>query len=204
MITLFTEGPLDDAVLARIVREHTSLEIGARVYGKGRAYIFQKTRSLNVSGQSIPIIALADLDRQPPTPCAERLNWLNGAPLSSYFLLRFAVLEVESWLLADHASISQFLAVPPALIPRNVETLDDPKRVLINLARRSRNRSIREALVPDERTRATVGPTYNHELMKFVAQSWKPTAAAEECESLRRAIVRIAQLGKMWEARRGD
>jgi hypothetical protein len=54
----------------------------------------------------------------------------------SKMLLRAVVREIESWLLADASGISRFLGVSVSLVPRDPESLKDPKQSLVNLARR--------------------------------------------------------------------
>ncbi len=58
------------------------------------------------------------------------------------------VRHVEAWLLADRERISAFLGVGTVKVPRDPETLEDPTRTLVDLARQSRRRDIREDMVP--------------------------------------------------------
>lgn len=194
MVSIFCEGILDEAVLRRIISEKTNMEVGVAVSKKGKSYIKQKSPSLNKSALGSPIIALADLDQ--PTPCLASLiaTWLEGNPRSSNFLLRFAVLQIEAWLLADRKNISKFLSISEARIPKNPETICCPKLELISLARYSTNRHIRESLIPDRKSGAIVGPNYNSELSKFVASSWDIDSAAEQSRSLSRTVTRITEL----------
>ena len=54
------------------------------------------------------------------------------------------------WLLGDRSAISEFLGVPLSKVPTSPEQLADPKQVLINLARRSRKKAVRQDMVPEE------------------------------------------------------
>ena len=88
-----------------------------------------------------------------------------------------AVREVEAWLLADAARLGRFLGVPAARIPLSPDTLRNPKQEMVNLARRSRSRSIREDLVPRPEGGRQVGPAYTSRLIEFVqgaANGWRP------------------------------
>ena len=59
-----------------------------------------------------------------------------------------AVREVEAWLLADRKHLAHFLHVPITQIPLAPEELENPKQTLVNLARKSRVRSIQKDMVP--------------------------------------------------------
>jgi hypothetical protein len=50
-------------------------------------------------------------------------------------MVRVAVREVESWVLADRRRIANFLSAPLNSIPMDPEQLDDPKMALLTLAR---------------------------------------------------------------------
>jgi hypothetical protein len=64
------------------------------------------------------------------------------------FLCRFAVNEMESWLLADREKISKFLGISVSRIPERPEDEEFPKKTLVNLARISKIRMIRDGIVP--------------------------------------------------------
>ena len=112
------------------------------------------------------------------------------------FLLRFATLSVESWLLADDRGMAEFLGLNVQKMPADVELLDSPKRVLVNLARGSRNREIRDELVPARYSTAVVGPGYNDCLARYVTSEWNIARAQKRAQSLKRAVLRIEELAK--------
>ena len=80
---------------------------------------------------------------------------------------------VEAWLLADRGQIATFLDVPVGRIPSRPEEEADPKRKLVNIARRSRRKEMKEALVPGPNNRSRVGadyvPQFNPEARKKLA-----------------------------------
>ena len=93
--------------------------------------------------------------------------------------------------------IAAFLGVRAALIPRNPDAEDDPKAALVNLARRSRWRMVREDMVPREGSGGRVGPVYAGRLIEFVAageRSWRPDVAARRSDSLRRCVEALRTL----------
>src|ERR1035441_9429449 len=74
-------------------------------------------------------------------PCVPEVlpRWL-PAP-SRLMRLRVAVRELESWLLADSERIAKFLGVAVAEIPADPDSVPDPKRLMVQLARSSRRRA---------------------------------------------------------------
>ena len=139
-----------------------------------------------------PVLCIADTDGACASALAEQ--WLpSRAPAD--FLLRFAVAESESWLLADRESLAEYLQVPEARMPSNPDDEVDAKRVLLNLARRSRKREIRAELV-SQADPSKPGTGYNAHLSSYVSRYWQPREAVARSPSLGRAIRRLEALGK--------
>lgn len=136
-----------------------------------------------------PVLCIADADGG----CALTLHgsWLPRRP-SSRFQLRFAVPESESWIMADAESLAAFMQISEALLPHSPETVVDPKRALLNLARRSRRRDLRTEMV-SQSDPSKIGSGYNAHLTGFVAAHWKPRSAAARAPSLARAIARLLE-----------
>lgn len=138
-----------------------------------------------------PVLCVADTDGR----CAVNLRdeWLpRGAP--KRFLLRLAVSEAESWILADPSALADYFEIPAARIPPRPEELADPKRKLLHLARRSGRRLIRQEVVSAQDAN-TPGPGYNLHLRDFIAGHWDARRAAEHSPSLARALARVAAIG---------
>lgn len=196
MVSIFVEGYLDEIVLRKIVTSRTDLEVNISVAGKGKSYLRAKAKQLNLSAKGYPVIVLADQDFIDPCAADQSANWLGGAMVNENFLLRFATLSVESWLLADDRGMAEFLGLNVQKMPADVELLDSPKRVLVNLARGSRNREIRDELVPARYSTAVVGPGYNDCLARYVTSEWNIARAQKRAQSLKRAVLRIEELAK--------
>jgi hypothetical protein len=69
-------------------------------------------------------------------------------------------------------------------MPDNPDALPDPKRTLIDLARRSRFADIRNRVVPKAKSTAKQGPDYNACLSAFLALFWQSTDAARKSASV--------------------
>jgi hypothetical protein len=63
-----------------------------------------------------------------------------------------------------------------------------PKRTLVNLARKSRSRALRDDIVPEPGMSGVVGPGYTPCLTRFIEDHWDPLQAQQHSPSLRRAL----------------
>ncbi len=185
IIPAAVEGIVDEAVAQKLI-----IKAGGRpgtVYGKnGKPFLRQKIQGFNNAAKGRPWLVLLDLDNDAECPPPLFESWVpDPAP---YLCFRVAVREVEAWLMADRDSLASFLAVHPNRIPENPEQLDDPKREMINLARRSRRLAVRKDMVPREGSGRSVGPAYSSRLIEYIHNFWRLDTASERSESLRRAI----------------
>jgi hypothetical protein len=117
---------------------------------------------------------------------------------------RVAVRTIEAWLLADRERLAQLLGVNVAWLPTDPDYLDDPKRELINLARRSRRRAVRDDLVPRQGSGRSVGPLYTTRMIEFLQDEtagWRLDQALRASDSLARCVIRLRSLA---EAARQD
>jgi hypothetical protein len=190
---LAIEDPLSEAVALKLIADVRSDLLITTVMGRrGNSYLRGKARALNQTARTVPVMLLTDLDD--PSECAPHLrsSWLGAAP-HPQLLFRVAVMEIESWVLADRDAIATHLGVPAHRIPANTDTIADPKQFLVNLARRSRSAETRAALVPTPGSTARVGASYNPRLIAFVADTWSHRRAAKASPSLAKAIHRLSE-----------
>lgn len=194
IVDALVEGPTDEAVARKLVGfcQH---RFGTTFGRHGQSYLQTKAFGFNVRAQyGNPILMLVDF-MDTGLDCAARvpLAWL-GAGRSPRLLLRVVVRELESWLLADSDGVAGWLGISSARIPSDPEALDDPKLTLVNLARRSRRRSPREAIVPSPGMSGVVGPGYTSAIEEFADQRWNVTAAMARSLSLRKCVARLRDL----------
>lgn len=192
IVNVLVEGLLDEAVARRII-EHSGHEFGVAYGKKGWTYIEQRVASFDRSVTDQALLTLFDL-MDTGYQCAAEVvaSWLPTPRRNS--LLRVVVREIESWILADRDAAAQFLNVALQKLPHNPEELADPKQALINIARTSRSKAIREALVPGKGMSSSEGPLYSSELGRFIADTWSPNAAAEFSPSLAKCMLRLKNL----------
>jgi hypothetical protein len=193
-INVLVEGVTDEAIVRRLL-DHVGLPCGT-VYGKtGKDTLLNLLPRYNRAARFFPWLVVVDLDRDADCALPYVARLLPGP--AEGMCLRVAVRSVEAWLLADVERFAAFLSIPPSRIPLDPDALPDPKAALIDLARRSRRRAIREDVVPREGSGARVGPGYVGRIIEFVTapeRSWRPEVAAQRSDSLRRSIEALRKL----------
>ena len=189
---LAVEDIVTEAVAKKLVTTvRPDLAITAVIGHRGKGYIQGRARELNRSAGSLKVLILTDLDSPSTCPPELRASWFGTT--MPHALFRVAVMEVESWVLADRQRAASMLGVPVDRIPANTDRIGHPKQHIVNLARRSRFTDVRQELVPAPRSTAVVGPAYNPRIVAFITESWNPIAGAPVSESLARAIDRISR-----------
>ena len=187
-IHVLVEGYTDEVVRRRILK-YVGLTCGT-VYGKeGKGYLLKRLPNYNRAARLVPWLVTVDLDQD--ADCApDFVRSVLPNPANS-MLFRVAVRAIEAWLLADAERLAAFLRVRVSQIPTHPDAEPNPKRTLINLARQSRKRIIREDIVPREGSGTQVGPGYTGRLIEFVTsedQLWRPEVAMQHSDSLRRCV----------------
>lgn len=186
-INCAVEGLLDAAVAERLV-----LHVGGHVaatYGRhGKTHLLARLPGYCQASQYSPWLVMYDLDSG---SCAPAEIGGHGSSRSRQMCLRIAVREVESWLLADRDMIARFLRVARGRIPADPDALPDPKQRLVNIARGSRKKAIREGIVPKPGSGRVVGRDYTVLLSEYVgdmATGWRPDVASRNSDSLARCL----------------
>jgi len=190
---IVVEGDLDKAVLERILIK-LGIEVGRRYVLQGKDNIKRNLLQYNHAARYGNWVVLVDLNQDAECPPLLLSKWLPNRNPS--LQLRVAVPEVEAWLLADRRGMARFLKVPEQRLPLMPEREVDPKRTLINIARHSRNRSIREDIVPAVGSTARQGKGYTSRLIDFVVNYWNPERAARISPSLKHTLNSLSRWRK--------
>ncbi len=192
-INLVVEDQLGEQMLRVLLAQSgRSFPIGA-VYGKqGNNYLKRTLLAFNNAAKGMAYFVFTDLDDR---PCATVLieDWFNCS-IANYperctanLLFRIAVREVESWIMADRSAFAEFLGISVNKIPIQTDTIPDPKQFLLNLARSSRKKDLRQDIVPNPGDSRQIGPDYNGRLSEFLHSSWQASAAELHSSSLAKA-----------------
>lgn len=197
-INLVFEDVLSEAVLKQMLKQsQRPFLVGDCFNERGYDQIQKKISGFNNAAKGMPYLVLTDLDNA-ECPLVILSEWLTQ-PKHPNLLFRIAVKEVEAWLLAHRSAFAEFLGISVDLIPGDADQIPDPKQLLINLARRSRKRKLREAIVPAPNSTAKIGKDYNRPLIEFVNESWQVASAQTNSPSLKRAMNALINFQPTWE-----
>lgn len=190
-IAIATEDQLSEAIALRLIADipmphFIQLKLGRT----GNGYLRSKMSSWYQMAQHQVMLVLTDLDR---ANCLVefRDQWLDAEPPKN-LLLRIAVREVESWVLADHAAMRALIG-PKGVLPAAPDELADPKQSLLKLAK-SAPKQIREDLLKTIDGNLAQGLGYNSRLTAWINAEWSPQRAAERSPSLARARLRLNEV----------
>jgi hypothetical protein len=184
-IAVAVEGALDEIVLSTVFRA-TGRAFRA-VYGKsGKVALDARLPAYDAAARHQQWLVLRDLDQD--AACAPELVARLLPSRSPMMRLHIAVRAIEAWLLADRKTMSTVLGVPVARVPEQPESIDNPKSLIVQLARGSSSRRIRDALVPRDGSSAKVGPGYIQVFGEFAVSGWDPDSAAQRSDSLARLL----------------
>jgi len=194
VLTAAVEGIVDEVVLRKVC-DYAGASIGI-VYGRsGKSYVLSRLSGYNNSARFRHWVVLLDLDNDAICAPAILPSWLPNP--SQLMRLRVAVREVEAWIIADAERLASFLAVAVRDIPASPDELADPKLAVVNLARGSRRRAIRDDMVPKPGSGQSVGPAYASRMIEFLQDpklGWRADVASLNSESLRKCIAAITGL----------
>lgn len=181
------EDELTFSIMKRLINLYPSkFAVGKTIPCYGFGKIKKNILAYNNAASIIPFFVITDLDRHECAPSLKK-EWLGSVVPHKGFIFRVAVTEIESWVMSDDVNFSKFLGISTDLINKTPDCLEDPKQALINLARKSRNRELREGLLPADES-ACEGPAYNLFLCKFVESGWNVQNACAHSPSLKRAL----------------
>jgi hypothetical protein len=191
VLSAAVEGPSDEVALRRLC-ELAGAQLGDVLGRKGKQFILERITGYNHSAKYRHWVVLIDLDDDFPCAGSAIKDWISEP--ATLMCFRIAVRELEAWLLADREEVSRFLNVNQDLVPAFPDGLQDPKLELVNLARHSKTKAIRDDMVPNQSAGQSEGPAYTSRVIEFIATSWRPEIAARSSPSLRRCIEAIRLL----------
>ncbi|NJL27831.1 MAG: hypothetical protein HC897_07995 [Thermoanaerobaculia bacterium] len=200
-LTVVVEGDTDLPIVAKLAAD-AGIMISREIGCAGKSQLDADLRGYNNAAHHAPWFVLRDLDQD--AACAGELLAGWAFQPSNWMCFRLAVRAIESWLLADHEGICSFFKVKPSIVPEHPDTAVNPTQALVNLARRSRSKRIRDAMVPRPGLATSVGAFYEATIIHFGRDHWDLDRAAARSESLARARHRLHELARRWRSLVGD
>lgn len=162
----------------------------------GKVALDRSLPGFNGAAKGSPWFVLRDLDRDEPCPsalCARLLP--QRSPLMCF---RIAVRAIEAWLLADAATLAEFLHVSENLIPLDPEAEENPKIAMVNLAHRSTKPAVQKDMLPERGASRPIGRGYEGRIIEYGEKHWRPDVARARSRSLDRAIGALERLRETW------
>lgn len=186
-ISIASEDIISEMVLSKIISQVFTGEIVHKLGRKGCGDLIKNVSKYNNLAALHPVILMLDLDTRNSADeyvssiCAKLKKDPN-------FHVVVPVTEVESWLLSDKSTLSVCLGVNEKVMPNEPDNLIDPKQTIINLARKSRLREIKNGLPPTAGEKCSIGISYNSILCEYVNNNWRVDVAKEFSPSLKRTV----------------
>lgn len=188
------EGPTDEPVAKKILLA-TGLEPFRPFTANGKSNLDRKLAGLNLTATSMPWLVIRDLDHDDERSCIPvlRENLLGDHQCNRFMCLRFAVRAMEAWLIADRDAFAEFFGIRRK-VEQQPESLDNPKRYLINICRKSAKKPVKEGVPPLPLSNRSFGPDYATLIQEFAEDHWDPLRARANAPSLGRALDSLARL----------
>jgi hypothetical protein len=200
MITVLVEGDTDVPFVTRLC-EVSGFKVKAPRIAGGKPKLDPLIPGFAKAGQGSPHLVVRDLDLDAEcAPAWLATKWPRVA--GPYFALRLAVRAIEAWFLADRDNAASALHIPLEKLPLEPDKEADPKRAIVNLARLSTKKSVREAIVPAAGISRKAGQGYEAWLIG-AAQRWSIERAMPNSPSLARAHRRLLALRVAWTSVQG-
>lgn len=191
-INYIVEGQLETPVARRLI-EFCNHQPGKRYCLRGSGEIKKKARQyFPLASDETAALVLTDfMDAKVDCPALAKREYIGESQVPQKFLLRFAIPELESWLLADKENFAKLLGVKVNKLADSPEIIPDPKRYLANLARQSRKKRIKDDFISSA---GRQGIFYIPILTEFVQNTWDINIAMGRAPSLERCIRRLREL----------
>lgn len=194
-VLVVVEGDTDLPVARKLARD-ARLKVASEIDCGGKDRLDLGLPAYSDAAKGSPWLVLRDLDHD--ADCAPSLLGRRRFRATRWMCFRVAVRETESWLLADAPGLAAYLEVDENSIPSDPDLLEDPTTALLDLARRSPKRAMRNAMLPQPDAIASVGPLYESTIIDFGLHYWSLNRACRRSESLRRARAALRTLGRNW------
>ncbi len=168
------------SIVRKIVEKTDRFEISKEFPTSGFGYLKKNMKAFNKLAQNYVVIVITDIDNKEINPDEFKQKWIN-IQKNTGLVFELAIVEIESWILADNDSFKEFFHVSTTDTSAT-DDIPDPKKKLIEVVKKSRSKDIRAAIIPN--AGASIGPEYNITLMEYVTRYWDEERARINSDSL--------------------
>lgn len=193
-IHIVTEGILEIPVAKRLIGfcGHT---LGTIYPLRGAENVKNKAiKFTSLTSEDTAVLVLTDFMDSKCNCIIDAINLYmrnNSRNCTTNFLLRFAVNELESWLLADHTNFSRLLGVSQGSLTPEPDRIADPKKYIANLVYNLSRMRYKSDLITK---RGRQGRLYIDKMTEFAENKWNISRAKERSPSLARCLKRLCEL----------
>lgn len=168
-------------LVEKILSEKNRFYITNRFPTSGFGFLKKNMKKFNKLAKHYVVTVITDLDNNKLDPIKFKQKWFSST-YNSGLIFELAIVEIESWILADYTSFSEYFSIslPPI---KETDNIDDPKQKLFELVKKSKSKDIRDAILPTKG--ATIGPEYNITIVDYISKCWDLNRAKKNSSSLK-------------------
>jgi hypothetical protein len=196
-LVFVVEGTTDEPVVRKVLELAGWKQPFTSLVQHGKVELDRSLAGYNRAAKGSPWFVLRDLDHDAPCPAALIACLLPHR--AQLMCLRVAVRAIEAWLLADAATLAEFLHVSKNFIPLDPEAEEDPKIAMVNLARRSTKPAVQKDMLPERGSSRRIGRGYEGRIIEYGQEHWRADVARSSSRSLDRAVCALERLRNEWD-----
>jgi len=193
---VFVEGDTDVPIVCALMTAAGWAYAEYTIFSaKGSGNIIHAIDKHAEAAEWTPRILFLDSDNKCPVDMRANLeSKLANAPAD--FILRIVCTCIESWVLADREGLANFCGVNIAAIPRpqKLAPRHNHKNELLKVLRKSKSPKGRAMVHVDRGNKLHFSDSYTDHLDDLMTNHWDAERAAQNNDSLRRAIARLKDL----------
>lgn len=194
-LQIFVEGNTDEPIVSALMTAtgwvSEKYEISC---AKGKGNIVRKIAKHAEAARQIPRILFLDSDNKCPVDMRKDLE-KELTHIPDDFILRIVCTCIESWVLADREGLASFCGVDIAAIPasQKLAPIHNHKNELLKVLRKSKSPKGRR-MTQGNGNDLQFSDNYTHYLADLMTDYWDAERAAQNNDSLRRAIAQLKDL----------
>lgn len=192
---VIVEGNTDEPIVSALMTTTGWVSDEYTIFcANGKGNIVRKIAKHAEAARQIPRILFLDSDNKCPVDMRKDLEE-KPTHIPDDFILRIVCTCIESWVLADREGLARFCRVNISLIPtaQKLASIHNHKNELLKVLRKSKSPKGR-AMTQGSGNDLQFSDDYTRHLADLMTDYWDAERAAQNNDSLRRAIDRLKEL----------